>query len=359
MAIWKRDDAYGVVFILALVMSLTLSTPASAQWRPTQDVEFIIPFGLGGGSDLLARTLIKIIQEERIVPVNITAVNKPGGGAAVGVSFVASAKYGDPHTLVLFNPQTQITPLRVEDALGWRSLTPIANLMLDDYLIIARGDSPYTNAAEMVADAKTKPASTLTIGSAGTADDMAIAVFESSTGITLNKVRFDSGGEVLTALLGGHVDLASGNPLEYISSIEAGKIIALGLYSPNRFKDLSDIPTLQEQGIEVVPFQMWRGVAMPKGVPQEAIDYWTDIIRRVGESAEFQDYIKINVASLNVLTGSDFLSFLGRQENLYRDLLGIQRCNRPLSPHSPGMQRRAAIAQRCKKLPWQLQRTSQ
>jgi hypothetical protein len=76
---------------------------------------------------------------------------------------------------------------------------------------------------------------------------------------------------------------------------------------------------------------MWRGVAMPQGVPQDAIEYWTDIIRKVGESTTFQEYIKNNVASLNVLTGSEFTAFLGRQENLYRDLLGIERCQRPPS----------------------------
>jgi putative tricarboxylic transport membrane protein len=356
MAIWQRNGAYGVALILTLVMSIPSS--AQSQWRPTQDVEFVIPFGLGGGSDLLARTLIKIIQQEKLVPVNIIAVNKPGGGASVGVSFVESTKHGDPHTLILFNPQTQITPLQVDDAMGWRSLTPIANLMLDDYLIMSRGDSPYNNAADLVADAKTKPPATITIGSAGTADDMAISVFESSTGIKLNKVRFDSGGEVLTALLGGHVDLGSGNPLEYIASIEAGKIKALGLYSPNRFKDLPDIPTLQEQGIEVVPFQMWRGVAMPKDAPRDAIEYWTDIISKVGESEIFQEYIKSNVASLNVLTGNEFTAFLGRQENLYRDLLGIARCQRPPSPHTPKLTPRTGT-QSCKVLPWQLQQRSQ
>lgn len=319
MTLQQKTGAFGVV--LSVTLALSILSPARADWVPTKDVEFVIPYGLGGGADLLARTVIKIVQDENLVPVTLTPVNKPGGGAAVGVSYVASTKNDDPHTLVLFNPQTQITPLRVEGALGWRSLKPVANLMLDDYLIFARKESPYENAAAMVEDAKTKPESSISIGSAGTADDMAIAVFEAATGIKLNTVRFDSGGEILTALLGGHVDLAAGNPLEYMGHLESGDVKALGLYRPTRFDALPEVPTMEEQGIKVTPFQMWRGIAMPKEAPQEAADYWADVMLQVGKSDAFMDYIKSNVATPNVLTGNEFVGFLEKQETLYKDML--------------------------------------
>jgi len=198
--------------LIALIAgaALLLPQPGAAQFQPTREVEFVIPYGLGGGADLLARTIIKIATEEKIVPTPIVAVNKPGGGSAAGVGHVVATKAGDPHTLVLINPQTQITPLRVADAKGWRDLTPVFNFMLDDYLLFVRTASPYKNAAELMKDAKAKPPRTVSVGSAGTADDMAIAVFQSAAGVQLNIVRFNSGGEVLTALLDGHVDLGTG-----------------------------------------------------------------------------------------------------------------------------------------------------
>ena len=70
----------------ALVAALPLSAAKAADWKPTGDVEFVIPYGLGGGADLLARVIIKIMTEEKMVPVNVTAVNKPGGDASVGVA---------------------------------------------------------------------------------------------------------------------------------------------------------------------------------------------------------------------------------------------------------------------------------
>jgi len=311
-----------VSMVLALAMSFFGAAAAQAQWKPTKEVEFVIPFGLGGGADLLARTLIKIMQQEKLVPVSVVAVNKPGGGTATGVGYVMSSKAGDPHTLVLINPQTQITPLRVKNAKGWRELTPVINFMLDDFLLIVRKDSPYKTAAELVGAAKKKGSRTISVGSAGTADDMSIAVFEAATGLKLNIIRFNSGGEILTALLGGHVDLASGNPLEFMGQLQGGGVRAIGVFRPTRFEAMSNVPTLKEQGIETTPFQMWRGVAMPKGAPAEAVAYWQGVLKKVAATKEFKDYISSNVATLHVIAGQDFTGFLDKQETVYKDLLG-------------------------------------
>jgi putative tricarboxylic transport membrane protein len=298
-----------------------MAQPAAAEFKPTRDVEFIIPYGLGGGADLLARTIIKIITEEKLTPVTVVAVNKPGGGSATGVAHVVSNKKGDAHTLVLINPQTQITPLRVADTKGWRDLTPVSNFMLDDYLLFTRAASPYKTAADLVKDAKTKPPRSISVASAGTADDMAIAVFEAASGIQLNIVRFNSGGEALTAMLGGHTDLAAGNPLEFMGQLQSKAARGLGVFRTTRFEALSDIPTMKEQGIDVAPFQMWRGVAMPPGAPADAVAYWQGVMQRVAASKPLKDYIEANVATLHPLYGADFQAFLEKQEALYKEML--------------------------------------
>ena len=312
-----RHTMFGLVGIVAAGGL----APSAHAWEPTGDVEFVIPYGLGGGADLLPRTVMKIISEEKLVPVNISAVNKPGGGASVGVAYVAATRDGNPNTIVLVNPQTQVTPLREPNALGWRALTPVANLMLDDYLLFVGKNSPYKDVKALVADAKTKPERTVSIGSAGTADDMAIAVFEAGTGIKLNVVRFNSGGEILTALLGGHVDLGAGNPLEFMAHLQSGDVRALGVFRPTRFADLPDVPTLEEQGFTVAPFQMWRGIAMPKNVPADAVTYWEGVMSKVAASPQFKEYIASNVATNHVLVGADFEKFLEDQENLYKEML--------------------------------------
>lgn len=306
--------------VLLLLGAACFASPALAQWKPTQDVEFVIPFGLGGGADLFTRTLIKIAQDEKLVPTNMIAMNKPGGGTATGVGYVVASKNKDPHTLVLINPQTIITPLRVAGTFGAKNLTPVINLMLDDYLLAVKASSPYKSVNDVVAAAKAKPR-TISVGSAGTADDMAIAILEQGTGTKFNLVRFNSGGEALTALLGGHVEAVAGNPIELNSQLKAKTIRALGVYRATRFAILPDVPTLEEQGIKVAPFQMWRGVAMPKEAPKEAVAYWQDVFTKIARTPEFDAYIANNVATEYVLPSQAYSDFLAQQENLYKSML--------------------------------------
>lgn len=304
------------------VLSLALHVaPAAAQWKPTREVQFVVPFGVGGGADLTARTVARIIAEEKLVPVSIQIMNRPGGGTSVGIAGVANSKRGDPHTLVLINPQSVITPIRIANSRGWRDLAPLANLMLDDYLLLAHRDAAFKNAKELVALARSKPPQSLSVGSAGPADDMAIAVFEAATGLKFKIVRFDGGGQIQTMLLGRHVDLGSGNPLEFMGQIETGAIRPLGVLRPTRFPLMSSVPTMKEQGIETVPFQMWRGIAVPKDVPAEAMQYWQDVMRKAMASKRFREYLASIMATEHALLGADFASFLEKQEALYKEML--------------------------------------
>jgi putative tricarboxylic transport membrane protein len=303
------------------IAAVAVASPASAQFKPSRDVELVIPFGLGGGADILARTIIKIITEEKLVPTTVVAVNKPGGGSATGVAHVVSTKAGDPHTLLLINPQTQITPLRVPEAKGWRDVVPVANFMLDDYMIFARGNGPYKLASDLVKDGKAKPPRAISVASSGTADDMAIAVFQSATGLQFNVARFNSGGEAVTAMIGGHADLAVGNPVEVMGHLKSGSVRALGLMRPTRFEALPDIPTMKEQGIETVPFQMWRGIAVPKGTAPDVVAYWQDVMKKVQASKGMKEYLTANVAAPHPISGEEFVKFLGAQEALYKDML--------------------------------------
>ena len=155
------------VIVLSLLVGVSFS--ARAEWVPTHSVEFVIPFGPGDGADILAGTLIRVIEDEKLVPIPIMAVNRGGGGTAVGVSYVKASHDGDPNTLVLINPQTQLTPMRVPGAAGWRDLTPLINTMVDDYTFIAKASSANSDAVGFVDAARDRPPGTLTVGSAGTA----------------------------------------------------------------------------------------------------------------------------------------------------------------------------------------------
>jgi putative tricarboxylic transport membrane protein len=310
------------LFAKFLLLALIPCAALAQGWKPTKDVEFVVPFGLGGGADLMARVIHKVIVDEKLVPVPVAIVNKPGGGGAAGIGYVAASRKADPHTLILINGSTQITPILNPQAKTLTEVTPVMNMMLDDFLLFVRADAPWKSAAEFVKDAQSKPAKSVAFSTGGTTDVMAVTVLAKATGVQYNTVSFNSGGEALTALLGGHVQASMGNPLEFMGQMQGGKVRALGVVRDKRFPALKDIPTFQEQGIKTPNFQMWRGVAIPKDAPDAARVYWEGVMTKVNNSEAMKKYYADNVAQAASIPGTQFNEFLARQEKLYRELLG-------------------------------------
>lgn len=106
-----RGAWYRTILVLGLAAALVaVSVPLFGQAFPSKPIEFVVPFGAGGGSDILARTIARIMQEERILAVPLVVVNLPGGSGAVGWSHVLS-KRGDPHVLTTVSGSYWTTPL--------------------------------------------------------------------------------------------------------------------------------------------------------------------------------------------------------------------------------------------------------
>jgi putative tricarboxylic transport membrane protein len=312
--------------ILTAGAALAMAIPAGASfaqgWTPTRDVELVIPFGVGGGSDLMARVIGKVIVEEKLLPVPLVINNRPGGGGAAGIGYVSASRKADPHTIILINGTTQITPILTPQAKTLTEVQPVANFMLDDFLLFVKGDSKFKTIQEFVEAVKAQPDKTFNFATGGTTDVMAITVLSNAIGKQINPVNFNSGGEALTNLLGGHVDGVIGNPLEFMGHLKSGAVRALGVFRDSRFEAFSDVPTMKESGIDAANFQMWRGIALPKGVDENVQAYWQGVMKKVAESATMKKYIADNAASESFIVGKDFEAFLANQEKLYRDLLG-------------------------------------
>ncbi len=306
----------------APVLGMSGAGRAQGGWVPTREVEFVIPFAVGGGADLLARVIHKIIVDEKLVPTPIVLNNRPGGGGAAGLGYVTARKLGDPHTIIVVNGTTQITPILNPQAKTLSEVRPSMNLMLDDFLLFVKGDAPWKDAREFVAHAKSRPPKSIAFATGGTTDVMAITVFTKATGVEFNMLNFNSGGEALTQLLGGHVQACMGNPLEFMGHLQSKAVKALGVFRDDRFTALPDVPTMKEQGINAPNFQMWRGMATPRGTPDDAAKYWEGVFAKAVASPTFKAYIRENIASEAPIAGKAFEDFLANQEKFYRELLG-------------------------------------
>ena len=312
-----------VRLLLIAALPAVFASAASAQgWKPTKDVEFVIPFGLGGGADLMARMIHKIIVEDKLVPVPIALVNKGGGGGAVGHRL----RRGEPQRRSAHpdpdqrqHPDHADPQSRGEDAdRSHAGDEPDARRLP----VLRARRRALENRSRLRQGREEQAGEELAFSTGGTTDVMAVTVLSKSTGVQYNTVSFNSGGEALTALLGGHVQASMGNPLEFMGQLQGGKIRALGVVRDQRFPGLKDVPTFQEQGIKTPNFQMWRGIAIPKGAPEAARAYWEGVMTKVNNSPQMKKYYEDNVAQAASIPGKQFEAFLANQEKLYRDLLG-------------------------------------
>jgi putative tricarboxylic transport membrane protein len=313
----KRFFQVAVVSLLAIFVFV--AGVHAADWKPTKPIQYIVPFNPGGGSDMFARTMERVIRTENLSPVPIIVVNQPGGNGMIAMSGVVQQK-GNPY--VLMSIISLAAPLiGGKDLPTFRDLTNIANLCVDEQVIVVKADSPFKTIEDMIAAARSKPG-TLTVGgtASATEDQSSTRRLEKGANIKLRYVPFKSGGECITALLGGHVDMIWANPSEFMTQWEAKLARPLAIAKEARNPAYPDIPTFKEKGFNV-DFKFYRGVAAPAGIPPEAVAFYENMFKKVTESKEWKEYLKKNMLSPGYMGSKEFTAFLTEEEKDTKEFL--------------------------------------
>jgi len=301
--------------ILLGAVLLAASVVAVAQPKyPSKTIEVVVPYAPGGGTDNLMRMITGIIDENKWSPVPINVNNRAGGSGAVGFNYLVNKK-GDSHVVAGATPM--IVSGKIEGRLPGDHRDVMTILMIvaiDELMLSVRNESPFKTIEDFIRAARAKPGG-LTIGGTATLteDHIFTYLFEKAANIQVKYVPFNSGGEVTTALMGGHIDAAVENPNEIVAQIEAGKAKNLAVAARQRLKDAPDVPTFAEKGYEFYWEQM-RGVVGPANMAPEAVKWWQDTLKKVTQTRKWQEqYIK-----RNLLTPTDWT---GEQANKYLDSL--------------------------------------
>lgn len=307
------------------VIAAISATPALAQegdWSPNRNIEFVVPYSAGGGSDLNARALAEVIRQNDLVERNIMILNRPGGSGAVGNTYVAS-KVGDATTIMTFNSGQMMSTLSNDAAVKLENVTPLGTLALDTLMLAVRADAPYASFDAFIEAAAENPQA-VTVGgtSRGSEDNLVFALANAPAEGALQYVPFDGSGDALSALLGGHVSAAIFNPSEIAAQAEAGSVRLLGTFSSERLAGVfADTPTFAELGYPEAVFEMFRGYAAPSGISEEAIAYWDNVLGQVAQSAEWQADVEANSLIPAYMTAAQSKEFWEQEEERYAQLL--------------------------------------
>ena len=267
-------------------------------WKPSKPIELVIGTSPGGPQDRMGRAIQRIIQEKKLIDVPVNVVNRPGGGGAIAMTYL-NTHAGDAHYVAVNAITTLTNYITGKTSQGPADFTPLAIMGVEYVALFVRADSPMKSGKDLVDRLRKDPASmSFGVGTAlGNATHLSFALAMRTAGVDIRKLRtvvFNSGGESMTSLLGGHIDASASAPSAMLSQLRTGKLRILAVGAPKRLPgELSTVPTWSELGINS-SFDLWRGIAGPRGLTAAQVAFWDRLLGAVAASAEWKQELEKN-----------------------------------------------------------------
>lgn len=317
----KSNTTRGLRLGLAAVIASSLAVPAMAdEWAPNRPVEMVIMAGQGGGADRLARLFQSIIQKESLASLPFLPVNKGGGSGAEALRYLQD-NAGNPHIVMATLNSYFTTPIQSEIGVDIENFTPLARMAVDTFALWVNVDSGIETlddyvAAVQEADGAFRMAGTGT----GQEDSLVTALLEQEFGIRHTYVPMEGGGDVATALVGGHVEATVNNPSEAMSFWQAGRVRPIAVFTEERIEAMADVPTFAELGHPLTYF-MQRSFVAPPDIPAEAQAYYTELFERLNASEEWQSYAEDQALLTDFISGDELQAYFLEERSKHAELL--------------------------------------
>ena len=300
----------GKLFAAILAAACLFGAPAQAAF-PERPITLIVPWAAGGGTDAVARQIGQMLERDFKQPVNV--VNRTGGSGVVGHTAIASAA-PDGYTFGLITLEINQMHWVGLTELTWEGFSLLALVNQDLAALHVKTDSPFKTAKELFAHIKANPNKVVASGSGqGGSWHAALAGLMELEGISPQSIRWvpaTGAATALTDLAGGGVEFVSCSMPEAEALIKAGRIRSLVFMSPKRAANFPDVPTTEEVFGKKWHKGVWRGFAAPKGLPKEIATQYETAIKKVWDSAEFQEFMTKRGFDLIYMDSAKFAEFM-------------------------------------------------
>jgi tripartite-type tricarboxylate transporter receptor subunit TctC len=314
-------------FVTAALACALIAAPAAAQDYPSKPIRIIVPFGPGGGGDIVGRIFGQVLQEKLGQPVVIE--NKPGAAGTLGNEMIARAEK-DGYTIGVMTAG-QIIAAAMNKSLRYDTATafePISQVGTASLMLVTRADFPAKTVDELIAAAKASPGK-INVASPGfgATQHMSGELFKQMAGVDMVSVQFRTTPEAITAVLGKQVDVLFDTVLAVIGQVRSGQLKAIAITSKERFPIVPDVPAIAEsaamRGYDV---STWYGFFGPRGIPPAIVAKLNKALNEaLGDAAVREKLTKVGVI-VKGSTPEEFGKFMAAELarwNKVREAAGI------------------------------------
>lgn len=308
----------GLLAIASVSPFLGLSN-LQAQDYPNKTINLVVPLGVGGSSDLTARTFVHLSPEILGQPMVIQI--KPGGGGAIGTEYVYQAKPDGYNILLGHSNCNSVLPALEGRSRGPEDMEAVCRINIQNTIYWVQSSSPFKTLKDVIDYAKANPGK-LSFGNVGTwsVTDLEWRWLEIKAGMKTRNVPYDGGGQTLLGLLGGHVQIAMISPTQSLPHYKAGKLRPLAIEGPNRYAELPNVPSMKELGYDTGLEGLWKGVMAPKGTPRPVIEKLASFFKKITENKQVVESLGKLGDEFNYMGPDEFAKYWREDYKVYKDM---------------------------------------
>ncbi len=317
----KKLFRKSVLVLLGLGILLTFAPSANAEY-PKSPVSMVVAYSPGGATDFQARIISMMAGNEDYLGQPIVIINKPGAGGQVGWNWVVEKGGKDGYTMTAYNvPHFIAQSIRFPTKYSIDTFEPVANWGADPAVLIVPKDSPFNSVKDLLAYANENPGK-ITVSGAGlfVGHHIAFLQLSNAADVKLTYIPEAGGVPAMQSVIAGKVMAGFNNLSDAFRNKDRIKILAIADLERHDF--LPDVPTLKESGLDVDDSSVnFRGVAFPKGVPQEAIDKCAEVFPRMFNDSKIVGKMKESGSPMRVLPREAVIKMFKEREVYLKELL--------------------------------------
>lgn len=305
-----------------LTAAIAMAAPVAAQPFPTKPVRFIVPYAAGGATDLLARTIGEKLSASLGQPFVVE--NRPGAATLIGAQLVAKSE-PDGHTLLMATSTTLAINVSLYSKLPYdpvKDFAPISLVIAHPFVLLVNPNLPVQTVQDLIAFAKSKPGQlAYASGGSGSFPHLAMALFQSMTGIDVVHVPYKGSAPALIDLMGGQIAMMFDNTA--LNYVKGGKLRALAITTQQRAAVMPNVPTLSEAGVSGYELAAWQGVVAAVGTPRPVVDKLNSEIVKLLKLPDVQARLTADGGQILTSTPDQFAAYIrseiGRFAKIVKD----------------------------------------